>query len=110
MLEVWGGYRNIWHALRLRYGIHVSRYNVSRLMTEIDLLGVEERKRDVYTEEFIEVKDPMLAGTLMVISRAAKRGGGNLPCQNSSRVPLEIRVAITVINPSLELHFRFAIS
>ncbi len=39
------GYRSIWHALRLRHGIHVSRHNVARLMKEIDPLGVEERKK-----------------------------------------------------------------
>lgn len=30
---------DIWHALRLRHGIHVSRQNVSRIMKEIDPLG-----------------------------------------------------------------------
>ena len=39
------GYRSIWHALRLRRGIHVSSHDVSRLMKEIDPLGVEERKK-----------------------------------------------------------------
>ena len=39
------GYRSIWHALRLRHGIHVSRHVVATLMREIDPLGVEERKK-----------------------------------------------------------------
>ena len=48
MLEVW---RKIWHALRLRHGIYVSRYNVSRLIAEIDPLGVEERKKETSTQK-----------------------------------------------------------
>jgi len=39
------GYRSIWHALRLRHGMHVSSHHVSRIMKEIDPLGVKERKR-----------------------------------------------------------------
>ena len=38
------GYRNIWHALRLRYHAHVPRSLVSRLMKKIDPEGVEDRK------------------------------------------------------------------
>ena len=48
------GYRAIWHALRLRPGIHVSRHVVSRLLREIDPDGVQSRKtrqlhRRIYT-------------------------------------------------------------
>ena len=39
------GYRSIWHALRLRHGIHVSRHVVARIVKEIDPDGVEARKR-----------------------------------------------------------------
>jgi hypothetical protein len=38
------GYRNIWHALRLRHQIHVSRGLVARLVRELDTDGVEERR------------------------------------------------------------------
>ena len=38
------GYRSIWHALRLRHGIHVSRHVVAKIMKEIDPDGVDERK------------------------------------------------------------------
>ena len=38
------GYRSVWHALRLRHGIHISRHLVARLMKEIDPIGVQERK------------------------------------------------------------------
>ncbi len=38
------GYRSIWHALRLRHGIHVSCHMVAKIMKEIDLDGVDERK------------------------------------------------------------------
>ena len=38
------GYRNIWHALRLRHGVHVSQKMVARMMKEIDPEGVELRK------------------------------------------------------------------
>ena len=38
------GYRSIWHALRLRHGINVSRHVVARIMKEIDPDGVETRK------------------------------------------------------------------
>ena len=50
------GYRSIWHALRLRHGIHISRHLVARLMKEIEPVGVQERKarqlhRRVYRSE-----------------------------------------------------------
>lgn len=50
------GYRSVWHALRLRHGIHVSRHLVARIMKEIDPGGVETRKarrlhRRVYKSE-----------------------------------------------------------
>ena len=38
------GYRSVWHALRLRHGIHVSRHVVARIIKEIDPGGVEARK------------------------------------------------------------------
>ena len=38
------GYRNIWHALRIRHGIHVPRNFVAQIMKEIDPDGVSERK------------------------------------------------------------------
>ena len=38
------GYRSVWHALRLRHGIHVSRHVVAKMMKEIDPDGVETRK------------------------------------------------------------------
>lgn len=38
------GYRGIWHALRLRHGLHVSRHVVARIIREIDPDGVESRK------------------------------------------------------------------
>lgn len=39
-----GGYRYIWHALRLRYHIFVPRRVVATIMKEIDPEGVRERK------------------------------------------------------------------
>ena len=38
------GYRSIWHALRLRHGIHVPRGLVAEIMKEIDPVGVNERR------------------------------------------------------------------
>nr|XP_058963686.1 uncharacterized protein LOC131790490 [Pocillopora verrucosa] len=37
-------YRSIWHALRLRHHVHVPRNLVAKIMKEIDLDGVEERR------------------------------------------------------------------
>ena len=37
------GYRNIWHALRLRHHVHVPRSLVARLMKKIDPDGVQDR-------------------------------------------------------------------
>ena len=39
------GYRGMWHALRIKYKIHVPRKEVERLMRKLDPGGVEERKR-----------------------------------------------------------------
>ena len=39
------GYRSIWHALRLRHGIHVPRDTVAKIMKEIDPEDVESRKK-----------------------------------------------------------------
>ena len=54
--EQLSGYRSVWHALRLRHGIHVSRHVVARIIKEIDPGGVEARKarrlhRRVYKSE-----------------------------------------------------------
>ena len=38
------GYKNIWHALRIRHGIYVPRNFVAQIMKEIDPDGVSERK------------------------------------------------------------------
>jgi hypothetical protein len=38
------GYRNIWHALRLRHHVHVPRSLVARLMKKIDPDGVQDRR------------------------------------------------------------------
>ena len=38
------GYRTIWQALRLKYGVHVPRNLVARIVREIDPEGVELRK------------------------------------------------------------------
>ena len=38
------GYRSIWHALRLRHGLHVSRHVVARIIKELDPDGVKARK------------------------------------------------------------------
>ena len=38
------GYRSIWHALRLRHGVHVPQNLVARVVKEIDPEGVELRK------------------------------------------------------------------
>ena len=38
------GYRTIWHALRLKYGVHVPRNLVARIVREIYPGGVELRK------------------------------------------------------------------
>jgi hypothetical protein len=38
------GYRNIWHALRLRHHVHVPRSLVARLMKKIDPDSVQERR------------------------------------------------------------------
>lgn len=38
------GYRNIWHALRLRHHVHVPRSLVARLLKKIDPDGVEDRR------------------------------------------------------------------
>ncbi len=38
------GYRSIWHALRLRHGVHVPRNLVARILKEIDPEGVQLRK------------------------------------------------------------------
>ena len=35
------GYRTIWHALRLKHGVHVPRNLVARIVREIDSEGVE---------------------------------------------------------------------
>ena len=40
-----GGYRSIWHSLRLTHSISISRHTVATLMREIDPDGVEVRKR-----------------------------------------------------------------
>eukprot|EP00112_Aurelia_sp_Birch-Aquarium-sp1_P000694 Seg1067.7 transcript_id=Seg1067.7/GoldUCD/mRNA.D3Y31 product="hypothetical protein" protein_id=Seg1067.7/GoldUCD/D3Y31 len=40
-----GGYRTIWHALRLRHQLHVPRSFVANVMKEIDPAGVEARKK-----------------------------------------------------------------
>ena len=37
------GYRTIWHALRRRYHVHVSRERVTGIIKELDPLGVEAR-------------------------------------------------------------------
>ena len=49
MLDAGGlaGYWSIWHALRLRHGIHISSHHVPRIMKEIDPIGVEERNIEV---------------------------------------------------------------
>lgn len=39
------GYRYVWHALRLRHGMHVPRRMVSAFMKEIDPVGVNERAK-----------------------------------------------------------------
>ena len=56
------GYRSVWHSLRLKYGVHVSRHVVARLMREIDPDGVQSRKGDACIEEHTEVKEQMLVG------------------------------------------------
>ena len=38
------GYWSVWHALRLRHGIHVSLHMVARMIKEIDPDGVESRR------------------------------------------------------------------
>ena len=38
------GYRNIWHALRLRHHVYVPRSLVARLLKKIDPDGVEDRR------------------------------------------------------------------
>ena len=38
------GYRTVWHALRRRYHVHVSRQNVASIIKELDPLGVEARR------------------------------------------------------------------
>ena len=38
------GYRNIWHALRLRHHVHVPCSLVARLMKKIDPDGVQDRR------------------------------------------------------------------
>ena len=38
------GYRGIWHSLRLRHGVHVSRHRVAQLLTETDPDGAQSRK------------------------------------------------------------------
>ena len=38
------GYRNIWHALRLRHHVHVPRSLVARLMKKIDPDDVQDRR------------------------------------------------------------------
>ena len=40
-----GGYRSVWHSLRLKHGISISRLRVATFMRELDPDGVEERKR-----------------------------------------------------------------
>ena len=40
-----GGYRSVWHSLRLKHGVSISRHKVATFMREIDPDGVEERKR-----------------------------------------------------------------
>ena len=40
-----GGYRSVWHSLRLVHGISVPRNTVAVLLKEIDPVGVEMRKR-----------------------------------------------------------------
>ena len=40
-----GGYRSIWHSLRLAHCISISRHKVATLIREIDPDGVEVRKR-----------------------------------------------------------------
>lgn len=48
------GYRTVWHALRRRYGIHISRQKVARIIKELDPLGVEARKaRRLQRREYI---------------------------------------------------------
>lgn len=38
------GYRTVWHALRRRYHVHVSRQKVASIIKELDPLGVEARR------------------------------------------------------------------
>ena len=38
------GYRNIWHALRLRHHVYLPRSLVARLMKKIDPDGVQDRR------------------------------------------------------------------
>ena len=38
------GYRNIWHALRIRHGVHVPRSLVAQVLKEIDPAGVDFRR------------------------------------------------------------------
>ena len=59
------GYRAIWHALRLRHGIHVSRHVVSRLLREIDPDG-NPGKPDDYTGEYTQAGGQMNVGTWTV--------------------------------------------
>ena len=61
------GYRSVWHALRLRHGIHVSRHVVARIIKEIDPGGVEARKaRRLHRRVYIRAKGLMLADMSMV--------------------------------------------
>jgi len=43
------GYRNIWHALRLRHHVHVPRSLVARVMKKIDPDSVQERRARRFT-------------------------------------------------------------
>ena len=38
------GYRSIWHALRIRHGVHVPRSLVAQILKEIDPVGVDFRR------------------------------------------------------------------
>ena len=56
------GYRNIWHALRLRHHVHVSCSLVARLMKKIDPDGVQDRRARRLTRQNYLSQDEIFAG------------------------------------------------
>ena len=60
-----GGYRSIWHSLRLAHGISISRHKVATLMKEIDPDGVEVRKRRRLRRREYSSRGPNFACMLM---------------------------------------------